>query len=100
MTTTPETTSEKPEPAPPAFACPGCGASDWRADYYNAVHQGVTVSVGNDGRPQLDAWDGDEETYDDGCTEEDRLVCQACGHVAALGEFRFIPAAAPEAPHV
>jgi DNA-directed RNA polymerase subunit RPC12/RpoP len=74
------------------YRCPSCGESEWQADYYNAVRQGVRLVAGENGEPVDDDYLGDEETYDDGCIENERYVCLNCDHEIVLGEFRFIPA--------
>lgn len=80
------------------FPCPSCGRTDgWRADYYQAVSQGVELVAGKDGEPYPFPTDyrGDEKSYDDGSTENEAYRC-ACGHEIALGEFRLVrPAACP-----
>lgn len=80
----------------PRFQCPGCGCSDaWKADYYEAVWQGVELLVGPDGQPEPFEYDGLTGSYDDGATENDRYVCQRCGHEIVAGAFVFFPADAP-----
>lgn len=71
------------------FPCPHCGESDWKADYYQAVNQGIGLIVGEDGMPEEGEYDGCEDTYDDGCSENERYVCNACRHAIVFGEFRF-----------
>jgi hypothetical protein len=73
------------------YRCPDCGESQWKADYYNAVGQGVRLLTGENGEPVDDDYLGDEEAYDDGGTETERYVCLCCYHEIVFGEFRFIP---------
>ncbi len=73
------------------YRCPSCGESEWQADYYNAVRQGVRLVAGENGEPVDDDYLGDEATYDDGGTENERYVCLSCDHEIVFGEFRFIP---------
>jgi predicted nucleic-acid-binding Zn-ribbon protein len=78
------------------YVCPKCGEDDWEADYYQAVHQGCSVEIEN-GKIVLTDWDGDEETYDDGSTEEELIKCRSCDYTITFGEFRFVPKAAQKA---
>jgi hypothetical protein len=78
-------------PTPREFPCPDCGSTeDWKADYYNAVFQSCTVIVGEDGQPEVDEFLGDEDSYDDGCTEDEAIVCQDCGYRIEFGAFRML----------
>ena len=76
------------------YPCPKCGATEaWQANYYWAVHQGVTLVYGDDidDIPEVEDYDGCENSYDDGATENEAYVCQRCDYRITLGEFRFIP---------
>lgn len=79
-------------PAAP-FPCPNCGSTDdvWKADYYEAVWQSVTILVGEDGKPELFDYTGVTGSYDDGSTEDERYVCRNCEHEIVLGRFEMIP---------
>lgn len=71
--------------------CPHCGAGeeDFHADYYEAVHQGITI---NPDRETYD-YDGNYGSYDDGSTEDEAIRCRNCGLVVIeFGTFLFIPA--------
>lgn len=72
------------------FPCPNCGESNWKADYYQAVSQGLVLVIGDDGEREYGDYAGDEETYDDGSTEDEALHCRECGHTIPLGVFRMI----------
>jgi hypothetical protein len=71
------------------LVCPNCGADDWRADYYQAVHQGVVVVKDEDGELCFEDWAGDERSYDDGDTQVDRVVCDSCSWTIYFGRFNF-----------
>jgi hypothetical protein len=72
-------------PAPGApFPCPNCGASDWKADYYEAVWQTVSLTVGADGEPELGDYLGVTGTYDDPSTEDEFYRCCSCDFVIPL----------------
>ena len=71
------------------FRCPACGdRRSWRAEYYQAVTQGVTLLAGDDG-PEPADYAGDEDTCDDGSTDNEAYRC-ACGYVITEGEFRML----------
>lgn len=83
--------TESLAPVGPPFPCPGCGATDqWRADYYQAVSQGATVVLGADGEPDLITYSGDEDSYDDGSTENEGIACGGCGHAIVFGRHVFV----------
>lgn len=70
--------------------CPNCGSSDnFSADYYQAVRQGCNLYVSEDGSIHADDWSGDEQSYDDGCTENDRFVCQDCLWEVTVADWTF-----------
>jgi len=69
------------------YVCPQCGETDnWRAEYYQAVSQGVEVEM-VDGEPRVVDYTGDEESFDDGSTDNDALRCESCGFRIELGTF-------------
>lgn len=82
-----------PEPAAVGapFPCPNCGESNWKADYYQAVSQGVALYVDENGSFEYGDYLGDEDSYDDGSTEDEALRCRSCDHHLVLGVFRLIP---------
>lgn len=79
-----------PKPGDP-FECPNCGGTDWTADYYQAVRQGIALVVGADGAPAAEDWCGDEASYDDGDTKVEAYTCDGCHHEIKLGDFTFVP---------
>ncbi len=87
-------TNDAPPPLPgDPFPCPECGHTDaWKADYYEAVWQDVTVLTGNRGEPDIVDYTGVYGSYDDGSTENESLRCRNCDHEIVLGRFRFLPA--------
>ena len=73
------------------YPCPQCGRLEWRADYYQAVHQGVVLRRGTEGEPpQVDDYRGDEDSYDDGATPNERLFCSNCEYEIHLGTFKLV----------
>lgn len=83
-----------PKPAPKPgdpFECPSCGGTDWTADYYQAMRQGVDLVVGEDGAPVLEEWREDSTSYDDGDSETINYNCEDCHHEITLGTFTFAP---------
>lgn len=81
------TTTTAPEPTP--FECPNCGGNSFRADYYQSVSQGCTLVKEADGTIRAEDWNGDEDTYDDGCTQDDRYLCADCGWTLTVGDWTF-----------
>jgi predicted RNA-binding Zn-ribbon protein involved in translation (DUF1610 family) len=73
------------------YPCPECGRLEWRADYYQAVHQGVVLRRDPDGAFAVEDYQGDEQSYDDGASENEMYRCSNCGHEIHLGTFRFVP---------
>jgi len=71
------------------FFCPRCGASNWKACYYNAVSQGCTVVIGPDDEPVVTDYDGDEEFNE--ATANESLWCRNCDYEYPLGIFRLLP---------
>jgi hypothetical protein len=76
--------SEKTSEAGTPFPCPNCGKSAWKADYYEAVSQHVTVLADEEGKPEVADYDGCTDSYDDGSTDNEQIVCRECGHEVAL----------------
>lgn len=77
------------------FPCPNCGRTDaWRADYYEAVWQTITLERGEGGEPVFGEYDGVTGSYDDGSTEDECWKCGACGHELPLGRFALVSVAA------
>jgi len=70
-----------------AFLCPNCGEDAWVADYYEAVHQSITLVVGEDGEPEFGEYTGGTGGYDDGSTSDECWRCQSCDHVIELAKF-------------
>jgi hypothetical protein len=89
-----DTTTSKPT-ASEAFPCPHCGATEWKADYYEAVWQTISLVVGDDGEPELADYTGVTGTYDDPSTDDEAYRCASCDHTIQLGTFRLLPAELP-----
>lgn len=74
------------------FPCPSCGGTDWRADYYTAVSQSVTLLHGPEGQPEVNDWTGVMTEYEDLDTPEDALVCAECDDRIDLAPVLITPA--------
>jgi len=74
------------------YPCPNCGATDaWEADYYEAVHQSISLYVSESGEPEFGDYTGAYEAWDDGSTEDERWFCRECEYEIRHGSFRFVP---------
>lgn len=73
------------------YLCPNCGEDAWVADYYEAVYQSITLTVGETGEPEFGEYTGILDNYDDGVTEDEAWRCRGCGYVIQLGTFTFTP---------
>lgn len=82
-------TAEKPRPGDP-FPCPNCGADDWRVSYPESAHQDVIVIVGEDGKPEIEDYTGNTDTYSDGDGDNEELRCNECDHVITWGSHIFM----------
>lgn len=69
------------------FACPNCGGTEWKADYYEAVWQSVAVvaNANGDGTPVIADYTGVTGSYDDGSTENEALRCCSCEYTVPIG---------------
>lgn len=74
----------------PEYKCPECGGTEWKADYYQAVWQTVTLED-NDGAPVFGDYTGVTGSYDDGSTQDEAYRCCSCSHTVELGTFRMLP---------
>ena len=76
--------------------CPHCGSPKLRADYYEAVSQGIEF----DDEGNYD-YDGSLDSYDDGSTEDECIRCADCHEeVEVFGSFRLVPLDAVVVPRV
>lgn len=82
---------KKPEGKFKLYACPECGSTEWIAEYYQAVTQGCSLVMGENGILDAEDYDGCEDSCDDGGTENDAYKCSNCNYRFLVGRFRFIP---------
>jgi hypothetical protein len=81
---------------PAEFPCPSCGGTEWKADYYEAVWQTISLFVGDDGKPVFGDYTGVTGSYDDGSTADEAWVCRSCDHRLELCEFKMVPVTATQ----
>ncbi len=61
------------------FLCPAgsCGGTEWIAHYTVPATQSVSLIIGEDGKPEVGDYEGDEETFD--ADEDEVYECTTCG---------------------
>ena len=65
----------------PQPACPGCGATNWRAAYYMEAHQRVLLRYDEKADHYVaEDYLGDERVFDNSVTEDHRYFCGDCGY--------------------
>lgn len=72
---------EKTRPGDP-YPCPKCGESDWVAHYKVPESQGIALTIGKNGKPDENDYDGCIMNYDPDETEW--YECSRCGQVIIL----------------
>src|ERR1043165_1663474 len=77
-----------------AYACPNCGETDaWKADYYEAVGQSITLYVGDNGEPEFGDYTGVMTDYSDSRTEDEAWRCGSCDYTIEHAQFVMVPKA-------